>query len=144
MAMTFDFGRERRLRRRADFLRIQADGRRVTTAHFVFLFALRPGYEPTTTDPARLGLVVSKKVGNAVQRNRVKRLCRDIFRHAPAMLPAGVDAVLIARVGAHELTHEAVEREWAGVERLIARRVAEVVAGEPPRSPRPSRPPRAP
>lgn len=53
----------------------------------------------TDREHARLGLVISKKsVGDAVARNRVKRLCREVFRHLSTGLP-GIDIVVMARPG---------------------------------------------
>ena len=53
-------------------------------------------------DAARLGLSVGRRVGGAVERNRVKRVLREQFSAIQAGLPAGVDYVVIARPGVHE------------------------------------------
>ena len=62
--------------------------------------------------PSRLGIVVTRKVGNAVVRNRIKRLCRECFRLWPDLVPPSIDLVVIARDGAGELSLDGVRREW--------------------------------
>jgi ribonuclease P protein component len=115
---TAAFPKERRLRRRADFLRVQSEGRRVTSAHFVFLVA--PG--PDRAGPCRLGLVVTRKVGPAVERNRIRRVCRETFRRWPEFLPGGVDLVVIARAGAQALGASDVRREWGEIAGVLRKR----------------------
>ena len=72
----------------------------------------------------RLGLSVSRKVGGAVERNRVKRLIREAFREELPRLRPGYDVVVVARPDARDLA----EREGlAGVERELAELVARTV-----------------
>ena len=86
------------LRRRADFLRLNR-GRRFAAPGLVLQMAQIPDDRPA--GGIRLGLTVTKKIGNAVTRNRVRRRLREA---AKAVLPvagkAGHDYVLIARAGA--------------------------------------------
>lgn len=95
---------------------------RVTTAHLVLLLAARP-----SEGPSRLGVVASKKVGGAVQRNRAKRLVREVFRTSPELFPGGVDLVVIVRPGTHSLRLDEARREVAGVGQVLARRAREVL-----------------
>ncbi len=113
-----------RLRKHREFVVAQRTGRRVGTAHFTLLVSA----PPPPPRPARLGVVVSRAVGSAVRRNRVKRLCRECFRTWPGLLPDGVDLVVIARPGADELGLADVQAEWRGVELSIKKRAAEALA----------------
>ena len=123
-----NFAGDRRLRRHAEFVVAQRVGRRVATAHFTLLVSAQRASTRRAVGPPRLGLVVARKVGGAIKRNRVKRLCRECFRLWPDLLPVGVDLVVIARAGAHELGLADVRREWEGVEPLLKRRAAEALA----------------
>ena len=97
-----------RLRDARDFQRVNRTGERRASAHFVVVVA------PARADgPAKLGLAVSRRVGNAVARNRVKRSVREWFRHARPALPSATDWVVIARAGAAELDRAAIDAELA-------------------------------
>jgi ribonuclease P protein component len=80
-----------RLRQRADFLKA-ASGYKVSTAPFVLQVVGR-GQD----GPARIGFTVSRKVGTAVERNRVRRRLREIVRQSAASMRPGHDYVLVGR-----------------------------------------------
>ncbi len=88
-----------RLRKRREFLGLQRQGRRRHTPSFVVLDAPSPG------STCRLGVTVSSRVGNAVVRNRIKRLIREVFRARREGLPGALDIVVIAKPGAAKITH---------------------------------------
>ena len=78
-----------RIQRRQDFERIYAGGTRVS-GRFMTVFRL-----PNGLSTSRLGVAATRKLGNAVERNRTKRLAREIFRrHKPAR---GHDVVIVPR-----------------------------------------------
>jgi ribonuclease P protein component len=100
-----------RLSRSGDFDRVFRQGRSHAGREMV-LYVFPRG----ENDPPRLGLSVSRKVGGAVDRNRVKRLLREAFAAESLRLPAGTDAVVVARPDARALA----EREGlAGIRRVL-------------------------
>jgi ribonuclease P protein component len=102
---------ENRIRTRRDFLSVQGKGFRLSCGPFVFLCMPR---EQTTTDsPPRLGLVASRKVGNAVVRNRAKRRFRALFRQHLMDLPSGTDCVVILRRGINQFAYDDLSRRFA-------------------------------
>jgi ribonuclease P protein component len=108
-ANDFRFGKELRIRRSREFAVVQKKGRKQHTANFVIL-SIRQS-------PARLsrfGFSVSRRVGNAVVRNRVKRRLRELFRLHRCEFGEGRDFVVIAKPGAARLTYAEVERELRG------------------------------
>ena len=96
-------GRRGRLSRSADFDRVFREGRSHASRHLVLYAFPRAGGEER--DP-RLGVSVGRKVGGAVERNRVKRVLREAFWNVAASLPEGHDFVLVARPEAGALVRE--------------------------------------
>jgi ribonuclease P protein component len=119
----FCFPRTRRIQKRPEFLRVQAEGARVTTKHFVLLLAAQRGERRAS----RVGITASKHVGNAVARARTRRLVREAFRRSIDLFPPGIDVVVIARTGAHLLGLASVVSEWEGVRGLVKKRSADVL-----------------
>src|SRR5215207_329699 len=88
------FPRQRRIRKRREFSSVFDNGQRIHGRFFTFLLV------QTTLQRSRLGIVASRKIGGAVQRNRAKRLIREMFRTEVRLstgVPAAVDVVVIPR-----------------------------------------------
>jgi ribonuclease P protein component len=94
--------RRNRLSRSRDFDAVYRRGRSVSTRYLTLYWFPRNGEHPDVADEPRLGLAVSRKVGGAVARNRVKRRLRAAFDELKGALPGGRDYVLIARPGLAE------------------------------------------
>jgi ribonuclease P protein component len=89
------FPRSARLRRQSDIRRVLHGGWRRRSEHLVVVFLARD------EEPSRLGLAVSRRVGGAVDRNRVKRRLREGFRRRlRALLSAPADVLVQALPGA--------------------------------------------
>jgi ribonuclease P protein component len=112
------FGKELRLRKQAEFDR----------AYQAKLFAaddvLIVNGCANGLAHSRLGLSVSKKVGNAVVRNRWKRLIREAFRQSKSELPSGLDLVVRPQKEPAQPELEAIRRSLLALARRIARKAA--------------------
>ena len=97
-----------RLKQRADFL-AAAGGAKVHRPGFILQLRDRDD-----TNPPRVGFTVSKKVGNSVERNRVRRRLREIVRLSDASrLQPGRDYVLVGRKNALELSYDRLTADFS-------------------------------
>jgi ribonuclease P protein component len=94
----FSLTKADRILKRSDFLQLSQHGKKISNAHFVLLYA------PGQFEKSRLGITVTKKVGNAVVRNRIKRFSREYFRLNRHKLRGYWDINIIARQEAADLS----------------------------------------
>jgi ribonuclease P protein component len=118
--------RRRRLSRSAEFDRVYRQGRSKGN-RFLVLYAFPR--ETSDEDGPRLGLSVSRRVGGAVERSRVKRTLREAFWQEAARLPPGSDYVVIARPDAREL---ALRDGTPGIRGALAELIEGLIGGEEP------------
>jgi len=141
----FGFPKAERIRKRAEYLRIQSQGRKLFTKSLIAFTTwseARPAGQklpalPVTTvnsgapavpaerlppGPPRLGITVSKRVGVAVVRTRVKRLLREVFRQNKERLPPGLKLVIVAKAEAAHLTYQQTHAEFLEICRRCAPR----------------------
>lgn len=98
------FPKSARLRKRADFMRLSNNANKQTQRGFLVVWL------ENELDSVRLGITVSKKVGSAVVRNRIKRFVREIYRVLRHQLPA-VDINIIARHESARMNFDSTSRE---------------------------------
>jgi ribonuclease P protein component len=122
--------RRRRLSRSAEFERVYRQGRSKGNRYLVlYAFPREDDASAREEEGPRLGLSVSRRVGGAVDRNRVKRVLREAFWAEAERLPSGSDYVVVARPDARDLA----EREGAsGMQGALAELVT-ALGGTPAR-----------
>ena len=111
--MGYGFHKEERLRKRKEFLRIAKCGRRIDTRFFLIAYALGENQR------SRLGVTVTKRIGPAVKRNRIKRLVKESFRLLRPHLSGIWDINIIAKKTAAQLTFkDAIQDIEKGFKRI--------------------------
>ena len=87
-----------RVLKRAEFVRLSKSGTKIQNRHFIFL------YSRSCRPYSRIGITVSRKVGDAVLRNRIKRLVRENFRRMRPMIVGAWDVNIIAKPNSSNLS----------------------------------------
>jgi ribonuclease P protein component len=127
-----------RLRKHADYQRVYQASRKQFGKQLTYFFTLRrplgpDGHPIRGVDPeaARVGLTVSKAMGKAVDRNRIKRRMREAVRRQLPLLRAPVDVVLHPRRSVIDLDFATLEREIAATFRAIQKAAERPSASRP-------------
>lgn len=96
--------KKNRIKKNEDFQKVFKHGKSMANRQFVIYMLDQPEEKEF-----RLGLSVSKKIGNAVTRNRIKRLIRQVFMEEKENLKTGIDYIVIARNPASEMNYHEVQ-----------------------------------
>ncbi|HPK52993.1 MAG TPA: ribonuclease P protein component [Smithellaceae bacterium] len=99
------YRKSERISKRSRFGAIYQQGVWSSSKHFTTIICRN------TAGVKRLGITVTKKTGNAVKRNRLKRLIREFFRLNKGLFPAGYDVVIMAKKYVPPLTYQEACRE---------------------------------
>lgn len=92
-----------RLRSNAEFQRVFGEGRSVANRYMAVYFLAHEG-------SSRIGITVSRRLGGAVARNRIRRRIREAVRRVASVVPPGWDLVIVARRGAIAASFAELER----------------------------------
>ncbi len=123
----FGFPKSQRLLSSAQFKFVFNNGQKFVLRNFILLFVKRALDGEAEKSPAqlpRMGVVASKKVGNAVVRNRVKRMIREVFRlnwPQTGSILQNLDMVIIAKSQASQVTYQVLQEEFLYAVKKIKR-----------------------
>ena len=112
-ALNGPFPKSVRLLERREFLFLQQKGKKRHSQHFLVATA------PAQSEYSRLGITTSRRFGNAVVRNRMKRLLREFFRIHQALISPVCDIVVIPKAGAEQLTLAQITEELGKVLSIV-------------------------
>ena len=111
------FSKDRRVRRRGEFQQVFDLSLRTKGRYLTVLVG------PNGGRTARLGIVASRKLGDAVRRNRAKRLIREVFRRSDVLGRRGMDVVVIPRRELFDATYADFEADFRSTLKRCAARV---------------------
>lgn len=103
------------IRKRAEFLQLQKKSKKVNTKNFLVTHAA----SLVGTTDTRLGIVATTKIGNAVVRNRCKRLIREAFRRNKEKFPQGLDVVIICYKGMDQMSQSDIDQDMISAAKRI-------------------------
>lgn len=104
--MNEDFPKTNRILRRSEFRRVYEKGCKFRTNFFTAFVVESGGCKP------RLGITTTRKMGNAVKRNRARRLLREVFRKNKQFVPNGIDIVVNAKESIIEVAYRDLESDF--------------------------------
>jgi ribonuclease P protein component len=110
----YGYPKDERLLKRSEYLSLSRAGEKCYKKHFLCIYNKRGG------ERSRLGITVSKKVGTAVIRNRLKRMCREFFRLHNRRLKSAWDINIIARHSAGAAPRKQALKSLNEIFRVIA------------------------
>ncbi|MDG4657551.1 ribonuclease P protein component [Ectobacillus antri] len=110
--------KKNRVKKNVEFQAVFQKGKSSANRQFVLYSLDKPGQEEF-----RIGLSVSKKVGNAVARNRIKRVIRQVFTELKQCIDSEKDFVIIARKPCAEMTYEQMKSSLLHVMRRLGMKV---------------------
>jgi len=116
------FSRVERLRRKRDFDAVFQDGSRFCGR--MLIVRARPNDLPH----ARLGMMIAKQFGNAVRRNRIRRLIREAFRLNKPPASVGLDLVVTLTRGWKDASFDEVQTDWCRLVERIRERLPNEMA----------------
>lgn len=112
----FIFKKKDKILKRREFLQLKRCGKRIQDRNFIII------YSDGKYEKNRIGITVSKKLGNAVKRNKIKRLIRENFRMNRDKIAEFMDINVIAKKKAGEISADMVFKSLDGIFNQIPRR----------------------